>query len=163
MGLEDSVAVLYGAGVIPQMPSRGITACEANADANMFAQMTPGVGAALGLSGNSFTPFGDGSWITQTGPNAWDQLSGVSSTLFGLWVSKPGQQLGNGVINDSFHDLSLGNRAYRRDWQQAARTMFSGATEAADIAGKALGILGVATAVYGASQDASSCACKGAK
>jgi len=136
------------------------TVCEKNAIANGLAQMVPITGMTLTLSGNAFTPYGGGSMLTTSGPNAFDFMSNLLGASSIAANSNTASTLAASYRATSYSDLSVGNKATRRALMGAQQAMWQGSQEALDVSSEALLPVGVIVAYIEMMGDIRKCSCE---
>jgi RHS repeat-associated protein len=157
----DQLGLQYLTAGMPSLspfPSNA-TNCQKNALANGVAQMVPFAGLYLTLTGQNFTPSGDGSILTSSPASAWDVMSGTTGAAAGFANSNAANAIATSYIESGFRDLSTGNKAYRRAASSAQRVMWGGTSKALGAVGKSLGPVGVLSAYLGAVDDVARCGC----
>ena len=136
--------------------------CRLNAVANGLAQVTPYLGAFLGLSGQSVEVFNSTNpTIVQTGQNLFDVASGALSTAADLSQTRGADALAERYREAQFRSLNNGNRAYRRDLRKANEAIWQGSKSGLKSLGKILSRAGGLAAVAGTYEDLKQCGCNG--
>jgi len=136
-----------------------MTDCEKNAVANGVAQATPVVGLGLALFNRNFAPFGDGAMIVRSPSSAEDYISGTAETAVGAVGGPIGKSSMDALIDRAYSDHSAGNKTVRREMRNEFRANGDMTRKAANIGGKALGVIGILAAAKGAYDEYNACSC----
>jgi RHS repeat-associated protein len=148
-------------GPLPSLPPfpTELNDCQKNALANGGAQVMPFVNIAFTLSNREFTPFGDGPWSTRAPSSEWDVVSGLAGTTTSIATSNTADIFAKKYMEQSYRNLSEGNKAARRDLRWARQVMWGGSSKGLQVAGHALAPIGIISAYLGVAERARECGC----
>jgi len=133
--------------------------CQKNALASGAAEMLPFVGFGLAMMDKRWTPFGNGPVFRDESASGWSTTSGSAATAAAAITSNAGQEVASRYIDAAYHELSRGNKDFRRSQANANRIMWGGATIAAKAVGGALTVVGIGTGLKSIGDKLEACSC----
>lgn len=135
--------------------------CQKNALTNGAAQLIPGVGTALTLSGKAFTPYGEGKIISNDKPSEGDFMTTSLSFAAGAASGPTADAIASSNMKYAYHDLATGNKAARRSMLKANKTIWKGSKLALKSLKTMLGPISFYSSYLNTINNLDKCKCNG--